>query len=79
MMRIGSVELDSPAFLAPMAGHCDLPFRLLCREQGGVGLASTDLLLRVLAQEQGQDLAALVAEDLVIERTRDGNQFGERL
>ena len=27
-----------------MAGHCDLPFRLLCREQGGVGLASTDLL-----------------------------------
>jgi tRNA-dihydrouridine synthase B len=27
-----------------MAGHCDLPFRLLCREQGGVGMASTDLL-----------------------------------
>ena len=27
-----------------MAGHCDLPFRVLCRELGGVGLASTDLL-----------------------------------
>ena len=38
------------------------------------GLASTDLLLGVLAQEQGQDLAALVAEDLVIERTRDGSE-----
>jgi nifR3 family TIM-barrel protein len=27
-----------------MAGHCDLAFRILCRELGGVGLASTDLL-----------------------------------
>lgn len=44
MLKIGSVLLDSPALLAPMAGQCDLPFRLLCREQGGVGLASTDLL-----------------------------------
>ncbi|MAB82329.1 MAG: tRNA dihydrouridine synthase DusB [Phycisphaerae bacterium] len=41
---IGGVQLHSPALLAPMAGHCDLPFRRLCREQGGVGLASTDLL-----------------------------------
>ena len=44
MLRIGPVQLDSPALLAPMAGHTDLPFRLLCRELGGVGLASTDLL-----------------------------------
>lgn len=44
MFRIGSVTLDSPLLLAPMAGHCDLAFRILCRELGGVGLASTDLL-----------------------------------
>ncbi len=44
MLRIGSVKLDTPLLLAPMAGHCDLPFRRLCRELGGVGLASTDLL-----------------------------------
>ena len=44
MLHIGSVQLESPALLAPMAGHTDLPFRLLCRELGGVGLASTDLL-----------------------------------
>ncbi len=44
MLRIGNVELSSPALLAPMAGHTDLPFRLLCRALGGVGLASTDLL-----------------------------------
>jgi nifR3 family TIM-barrel protein len=43
-MRIGQVQLQSPLLLAPMAGYCDLPFRLLCRELGGVGLASTDLL-----------------------------------
>ncbi len=44
MLRIGPVLLETPFLLAPMAGHCDLAFRLLCREQGGVGLASTDLL-----------------------------------
>jgi nifR3 family TIM-barrel protein len=44
MLRIGSVRLAHPLLLAPIAGYCDLPFRLLCREQGGVGLASTDLL-----------------------------------
>lgn len=44
MLRIGQLQLDSPLLLAPIAGHCDLSFRMLCREQGGVGLASTDLL-----------------------------------
>ncbi len=44
MVRIGQLHLESPLLLAPMAGHCDLAFRILCREQGGVGLASTDLL-----------------------------------
>lgn len=43
-LRIGPLELATPVLLAPIAGHCDLAFRLLCRELGGVGLASTDLL-----------------------------------
>jgi AraC family transcriptional regulator, L-arginine-responsive activator len=38
------------------------------------GHATTDLFLTLLAQEQGQDLAALVAEDLVVERIRDGSE-----
>lgn len=33
-LKIGSVTLDNPLILAPMAGVTDLPFRLLCREQG---------------------------------------------
>lgn len=44
MLRIGNVQLESPLLLAPMAGYCDLAFRVLCRSLGGVGLASTDLL-----------------------------------
>ncbi|MBL9141449.1 MAG: tRNA-dihydrouridine synthase, partial [Phycisphaerae bacterium] len=43
-LRIGPLELATPLLLAPIAGHCDLAFRILCRELGGVGLASTDLL-----------------------------------
>ena len=33
-LRIGTVVLDNPLILAPMAGVTDLPFRLLCKEMG---------------------------------------------
>jgi nifR3 family TIM-barrel protein len=33
-MKIGNVEISGNAILAPMAGVTDLPFRLLCKEQG---------------------------------------------
>lgn len=33
-LTIGSVELEGNIILAPMAGVTDLPFRLLCKEQG---------------------------------------------
>lgn len=33
-MRIGNVTLDNNLILAPMAGVTDLPFRILCKEQG---------------------------------------------
>lgn len=42
-VKIGSVELDNPFVLAPMAGVTDLPFRLLCKEQG-VGLLSMEMV-----------------------------------
>ena len=62
-LRIGSLTLHSPLLLAPIAGHCDLAFRILCREQGGVGLASTDLLnSRALLRESPKSLA-LAATD----------------
>lgn len=33
-LTIGNVELPNRYVLAPMAGVTDLPFRLLCKEQG---------------------------------------------
>ena len=42
-LKIGNVELDSPVALAPMAGGTDLPFRILCREQG-CGLMCTEMV-----------------------------------
>ncbi len=43
-MKIGSVNLSTNLLLAPIAGYCDLAFRLVARSCGGVGLACTDLL-----------------------------------
>ncbi len=34
-LQIGNVTLENNLILAPMAGVTDLPFRLLCKEQGG--------------------------------------------
>ncbi len=39
-LTIGNVALDSPVVLAPMAGVSDLPFRLLCHEQGAALVCS---------------------------------------
>ena len=33
-LTIGNVTLENSYILGPMAGVTDLPFRLLCREQG---------------------------------------------
>ncbi len=43
-MRLGSLELASNLFLSPLAGYTTLPFRLVLREIGGLGLATTDLV-----------------------------------
>lgn len=48
MLRLGNLQLETPLLLAPIAGYCDLAFRLVVRsvrgDHGGVGLACTDLL-----------------------------------
>ncbi len=43
-LRIGPVQLATNLLLAPIAGYCDLAFRLVARSCGGVGMACTDLL-----------------------------------
>lgn len=43
-LSIGNVRLATNLLLAPIAGYCDVSFRLVARSCGGVGLACTDLL-----------------------------------
>ena len=42
-LMVGNVVLDYPLILAPMAGVTDLPFRLLCSQQG-VGLIGMEMV-----------------------------------
>ncbi len=42
-LTIGNVTLENNIILAPMAGVTDLPFRLLCKEQGA-GLVCTEMI-----------------------------------
>lgn len=42
-LKIGNVELENRYILAPMAGVSDLPFRLLCKEQGA-GLVCMEMV-----------------------------------
>ena len=44
-IRLGSRILPSRYFLAPLAGYTHLPLRTALRELGGIGLATTDLIL----------------------------------
>ena len=43
-MQIGSVTLDSPFALAPMAGMTDTAFRRLVKRRGGCGLVVTEMV-----------------------------------
>lgn len=65
-LRIGSVQLNGNVLLAPIAGYCDVSFRLVARSCGGVALACTDLLCPegVLREnKRSMELAATCPED----------------
>ncbi len=74
MLQIGSVRLRTNLLLAPIAGYCDLAFRLICRsvvweprdggDGQGLGLACTDLL-------SPQGLLRGTATSLDLARTND--------
>src|SRR5436309_1612795 len=65
-LTIGKLKLATNLLLAPIAGYCDVSFRLVARSCGGVGLACTDLLCPegVLRESRrSMELAATCPED----------------
>ena len=60
MMKIGNVTLDNPYILAPMAGVTDLPFRLLCKEQGA-GLLCMEMISAKALQYKNKNTKALLS------------------
>ncbi len=58
-LKIGNVELKNPYILAPMAGVTDLPFRLLCKEQGA-GLLCMEMISAKAIQYNNKNTRALL-------------------
>lgn len=58
-LTIGDVTLDNPYILAPMAGVTDLPFRLLCKEQGA-GLLCMEMISAKALQYKNRNTKALL-------------------
>jgi len=44
MLTVGTIQVDPPLFLAPMAGVTDRDFRLIVRRIGGVGVVSMEFI-----------------------------------
>ena len=58
-LKIGNLALSNPYILAPMAGVTDLPFRLLCKEQGA-GLLCMEMVSAKAIQYNNKNTKALL-------------------
>ena len=59
-LKIGNVQLANSVILAPMAGVSDLPFRLLCHEQGA-GMVCTEMISAKAILYNNKNTEALMA------------------
>ena len=90
-MRLGPLTLSSNLFLSPLAGYTNLPFRLVVREIGGVGLCTTDLVnarslieknpraLKLIETRPGDSPLAVQLFGSVPEEMRDAAAYLESL
>ena len=69
MIRLGNLELDSGAALAPMAGVSDAAMRLLCHEQGAAWSVSEMLSAKGWIYSQGKNRNA---QELLIRLPGEG-------
>ena len=61
-LKIGNVTLENNLILAPMAGVTDLPFRLLCKEQGA-GLICMEMVSAKAISFHNRNTEALMEID----------------
>lgn len=61
-LKIGEVVLENNLILAPMAGVTDLPFRLLCKEQGA-GLVCMEMVSAKAIYYRNRNTEALLSID----------------
>ena len=61
-LQIGNVKLKNNVVLAPMAGVTDLPFRILCKEQG-VGLICMEMVSAKAIMYKNKNTEALLSVD----------------
>ena len=71
-LHIGNVTLDNNVILAPMAGVTDLPFRLLCKEQG-VGLVCMEMVSAKAIYYNNKNTEALINST----RSREKRKYSE--
>ena len=78
-LQIGKLRLSTNLLLAPIAGYCDVSFRLVARSFGDVGLAVSDLLSPegVLRENyRSMQLAATCEEDSPLSMQLYGGDAG---
>ena len=90
-MQFGSLKLETNLFLSPLAGYTNLPFRLVLREVGGLGLTTTDLVnARSLLERNPRALKLIESNEMdspyavqlfgaVPEEMRDASQYLESI
>ena len=61
-LKIGNVTIEHPVILGPMAGETDLPFRVLCHDQGA-GLVCTEMVSAKAILYKNRNTAALMETD----------------
>ena len=86
-MQFGSLKLKTNLFLSPLAGYTNLPFRLVLREVGGLGLTTTDLVnarsllelnpraLKLIESKEEDSPFAVQLFGAVPEEMRDASQY----
>ena len=87
----GRSNLNPTSFLSPLAGYINLPFRLVLREVGGLGLTTTDLVnarsllernpkaLKLIETNEADSPLAVQLFGAVPEEMRDASQYLESI